>query len=487
MYTITDLKRKIESLELKYNENLTAMERMSVEYPSDATQWTDEQSAEFERIDQEQIENRADVAKFEKLMDSLERENARQAEADNYKRRDLRDHDDATASGIEVTDAPIYRGPFALGAQLADLAASHGRGWGRAKKNRDAATLRLEQCENRRAHIANIMHKSMNRAAGDPSFQEGVYEEGGIFLEVETSMDVVRDMFNNDAILSRCDRRTMTGPTDRLDMISASQDTRKDTATAPEVSRHGGVRWYWDHELDDLDFSAMKWEKQTVQVKKLRSAYNASEEILQDVGFLTGEVNQVVGDELAFKVQVELMDGLAPGAFIGLLNAPCKIETPKVATQAADTIIYENARDMKVRQRRFANSVWLIHQFAQPQLESLHIPIGDGGALVSTMIYRPATGEGAFDTLYGRPVIPIEQCEPLGDAGDIVNVDLSRYVVVDKGGMEMASSIHVFFVYDQRTFKFRVRMGGMPKDKTALQMYKGTDEVSSIITLAERA
>ena len=62
-------------------------------------------------------------------------------------------------------------------------------------------------------------------------------------------------------------------------------------------------------------------------------------------------------------------------------------------------------------------------------------------------MYIPAGGlsEKPYATLFGRPVIPLEQCNAAGEVGDIILADIGQYLMIDKGGVKAASSIHVRF------------------------------------------
>ena len=131
---------------------------------------------------------------------------------------------------------------------------------------------------------------------------------------------------------------------------------------------------------------------------------------------------------------------------------------------------------------RTGNYVWLINQDIEPQLFTMGLAVGSGGIPV----YMPAGGLSAapLATLMGRPVIPCEHCATLGTTGDIIFTDLSRYLMIDKGGMQSASSIHVKFIYDETTFRFVLRCDGQPMDKTYITPFKGTNYQSAIITLS---
>jgi HK97 family phage major capsid protein len=87
----------------------------------------------------------------------------------------------------------------------------------------------------------------------------------------------------------------------------------------------------------------------------------------------------------------------------------------------------------------------------------------------------------------GRPVITIEQCAALGDAGDIILADFGEYMLADKGGVQMASSMHVMFTTDEMVFRFIYRVDGQPIWNSALTPFKGAGTLSPFVTLAARA
>ncbi len=92
-----------------------------------------------------------------------------------------------------------------------------------------------------------------------------------------------------------------------------------------------------------------------------------------------------------------------------------------------------------------------------------------------------------FATLLGRPIIPTEFNSALGEKGDIVLMDLSQYLMIQKGGVKQDTSIHARFINDETTFRFVVRMDGQPIWDAPLTPFKGSDTLSPFVTLAERA
>jgi HK97 family phage major capsid protein len=118
------------------------------------------------------------------------------------------------------------------------------------------------------------------------------------------------------------------------------------------------------------------------------------------------------------------------------------------------------------------NAVWLINQNIEPQLYTMSLSVGTGGAPV----FMPAGGASAspYMTLFGRPIIVCEQCATLGTVGDIILADLTDgYILAEKGGIKSDMSIHVRFEYDESIFRFVMRIDGQPVLSSAITPYKG--------------
>ena len=64
-------------------------------------------------------------------------------------------------------------------------------------------------------------------------------------------------------------------------------------------------------------------------------------------------------------------------------------------------------------------------------------------------------------------------------SGDIILADLSQYIMIDKGGLQSASSIHFKFTTDETAFRFVFRVDGQPWWSTALIPFKGSSNTLS--------
>jgi HK97 family phage major capsid protein len=181
-----------------------------------------------------------------------------------------------------------------------------------------------------------------------------------------------------------------------------------------------------------------------------------------------------------------IFNGSGVGLPLGVLNSGALITVAKRAGQAADTVVWENIVDMwqRLAPGSQTKAVWYINQEVQSELMTMAQSVGTGGVPV----YLPSGGASGspYMTLLGRPVMPVEQLSALGDVGDILLADMSDYIGIDKGGLQADTSIHVQFLYDEMTFRFRYRFNGAPYSNSALTPFKGTKTISPYVTLAAR-
>jgi HK97 family phage major capsid protein len=309
---------------------------------------------------------------------------------------------------------------------------------------------------------------------------EKVPSDGGFFVQPEFVAEVLKRTYETGQVASRCRRLPLT--TSNSVKINGIDETSRANG-----SRWGGIRAYWADEAASLTGSRPKFRKIELTLGKLTGLFYMTDELEQDASLLTGLAQQAVGEEFGFVLDDSIMNGTGAGAPLGVVGAPCAVSVAKESGQSAATIVPANITKMWSRMwaRSRQNAVWFINQDVEPQLNLMTLPVGTGGVPV----YMPAnnmTGS-PYSTLYGRPVIPIEQCQTLGTVGDIVLFDGSQYLVVDRGGVQSAVSMHVQFVTDELVFRFIYRVDGQPIWHQPLTPFKGTNTLSPFVTLATRA
>jgi len=386
--------------------------------------------------------------------------------------------DDLGSGRIEVMDAPIYRGSpaTALGEQLLDIRTMYDQTHFTSKEVSEARS-RVERSQKRSYEKLVKKLEKEGRAVSTTGMAVSVPNEGGIFLQGETSTELMTNGFNNSEVLPRTAKRTLTA-TQYVKIIGIDETSRV------AGSRGGGIRVYTNKELGEYTATKTKTSEIRVEPQKLTGLFAATDEMLRNVTFLGQEIRQLFGEEFAFKCQDLTVRGTGAGEALGILSSGCLVTVAKETGQTAKTVLSTNLSKMWARfTGRRANAVWLINRDVNPQLDALSITAG-ASALEPRFITYDSQG---VLRIKGAPVIEIEQCETLGTVGDIILADWSQYVCADMGDIQEAMSIHVDFVYGQQLFRFTYYFDGQPRWKSALTPYKGSNTVSPFVVLATRS
>ncbi len=310
---------------------------------------------------------------------------------------------------------------------------------------------------------------------------EGMPSEGGTLVQTDFSAELFQRVYETGQVVSRCRYVPISGNANGTKINGIDETSRANG------SRHGGIQAYWAAEAGNVTATKPKFRPIELNLKKLMGVAYATDENLQDAAQLEQVIRDAFTDEFAFKLDDAAFNGDGSGKPLGILNAAALVTVSKETGQPAATLQPENIIKMWSRcwARSRLNAVWFINQDIEPQLFTLGIQIGTGGSTV----YMPPGGlsQQPYGTLFGRPVIPIEQCATLGTVGDIVLADMSQYALARKGTMQTAVSIHVQFLTDETAFRFIMRVDGQPYWHAALTPFKGSNTLSPFVALATRA
>jgi HK97 family phage major capsid protein len=420
-----------------------------------------------------------------------------EAEADaQIKAFDAAAREPATNSGLVVGDGEIDRKIKAavplygsLGAFLIDLASGADRPELRAIKGGPEVENGYDLVKAIGEARVGSVNPRTNKALCDAhkaisGMSETVPVDGGILVGTDTDTNIMGRVYNVGSLLGMVQTIPISGNANSMTFFREAETSR---ATG---SRRGGIRFYWAAEGDTKTSSKPAFERLQLTLHKAIGLVYATDELLQDASALESWIMENLPEELRFGVEASMLAGTGAGQPQGIIGANCTISVPKETGQTADTVVAENIIKMWSR-RWVANTdyVWLIHQSVEPQLHQLSLSVGTGGQLV----YMPPGGlaGGMYGSLYARPVMSTEYNPALGDNGDIILWSPREYLMIDKGGVQSASSIHVRFINDETTFRFVLRIDGKTKWSSALTPYAAGSTtpptVSPIITLAERA
>lgn len=269
-------------------------------------------------------------------------------------------------------------------------------------------------------------------------------------------------------------------------------DTEPTTSNAVGVIRDettpwgaSGVQAAWRAEASQMTPSKHALTGALMQLHELYAFVSASDELLQDAPRLQNRLTVKAAEAIRWKASDAIMWGDGNGKPLGFMNAGALVSVAKEAGQAAATLNTKNISKMfsRLLPQGMGRAFWLANSDILPQLMELTI----GNQPIWT---APQQGfqdaPGGF--LLGKPILYTEHAQTLGVKGDLTLVDGMGYAAATKaGGIDFATSIHLWFDYGLQAFRWTFRFGGQPYLSGPVSPNKGAATKSHFVALDTRA
>ena len=314
------------------------------------------------------------------------------------------------------------------------------------------------------------------------AFSSNVPAEGG-FLIPETLRAQLLMVAMESAIMRP---RAMVVPMETLRVPFPSIDV-----TSNVSSIFGGITAFWTEEGAALTASQASFGRVVLDAKKLTAYTDVPNELLSDslISF-QALINMMFPKALAWYEDIAFIKGSGVGEPLGIVSTtnPAIVAVAKEATQSAannNQIVWENIIKMFSRMlpSSLNDAIWLVTPDAFPQLATMALSVGTGGAPVWLV-----NGQGSAPaTLLSRPVVITEKAPAtLGSQGDISFVDPSFYLIGDRQAMSASSSEHYKFGNDMTSFRIIERADGKPWLQSAITPQNNGPTLSPYVQLAAR-
>lgn len=336
-----------------------------------------------------------------------------------------------------------------------------------------------EQLKAVKVHAASqgrISDPRLNAALGQ---NETIDAEGGFNIAPEFASGLLTRAFNAGILASSCRKRPMSSS--RL-VINGIDDSSRATG-----GRFGGLAVYRIAEAALYTKAMMKFRRVELNANKLIGLYYATDEILEDAPALQAEINDQFPLAFGWQLDNEVLNGTGVGQFLGVYNSGVAFVVPKDSGQAANTYSTQNFINMKARlapQSR-GKAKW----YVGPDFEGAvsQLTLGTGTA-VELLYKQPGTmaNPGPNGKILGMEVLVVEQTAPLSSQGDVLLADLDCYVIGERSGLQMASSIHVQFLTGEQAFRWTMRNDGQPLWDKPLTLNNSAQKVSPFVALGAR-
>ena len=165
---------------------------------------------------------------------------------------------------------------------------------------------------------------------------------------------------------------------------------------------------------------------------------------------------------------------------------PARVVVTKESSQTADTLKGANVLKMwkRLHPALWKDAVWVANVNVLSELMGAHI----AGTNADVFLFSPSRGEGAPDTLMGRPIFFSEKVPVLGDEADISLCAFSQYAIGIRKEMSIDRSIHSGFTKDTTVFRGLIRVDGQSLwNAPFTPKQSGADTLSWAVVLASRA
>ena len=313
-------------------------------------------------------------------------------------------------------------------------------------------------------------------AAAPGSFaNEASGQDGGFLVPPQFSQQIFKLSLGEDSLLPM---------TDNVEISGNSMAFPKDETTPWGTN---GIRAYWQGEAASAIATKPVLGLATLRLKKLMALVPTTDELLDDANALTSYLPQKVALSIRWKANESILFGAGNGIPVGCMNAGAIVTVSKESGQATQTLVPQNLAKMIARlpPGSFTNAVWIINNDVLPALFTLslgnypiYMPVGQSVGGIQTSPYG---------TLLGRPVFVSQHANTFSSQGDVLLVDLSYYQTITKsGGMQTATSMHLYFDADLTAFRTTFRMDGQSKIVNPIAPAKGSNSLSPYIQLAAR-
>ena len=321
--------------------------------------------------------------------------------------------------------------------------------------------------------------------AGTPSgMSEGVGSEGGFFIQNDLLPGVIEPMYNDDPILSRVTRIPIGAGKNgvRYNVV--------DETSCVDGSRYGGIQMFWADEADTAAAKKPKLRQVEQALKKLIGIAYLTDELLEDAPASEVLLVNAFTAETRFMLTNGIFRGKGGGQMLGFLNTKAVISQAIESTQTIANSSQFIGLNVSKMLANIPASLWdqVIFEYNQELLPYLvTATIGASGAAVPVFIGAGGLANRPFDTILGRPAFVSELCEAPGTPGDIVAVAPSQYHIAEKGGAQMATSVHVRFLNDETALRLTYRVDGKPVWNSTVTPFKGSTARAPFVTLVARS
>ena len=335
----------------------------------------------------------------------------------------------------------------------------------------------VRQAQNPGSSIDERLLIGTGRSAVAPATfgNEGSAQDGGFLVPPQFAQEIFQLSLGEDSLLPMTDNVEITGNT-----MAFPKDETTPWGT-------NGIRAYWQGEAAAATGTKPVLGLSTLRLKKLMALVPVTDELLDDTNALSTYLPDKIATSIRWKTNESILFGSGTGLPVGCMNSATTVTVAKESGQATQTLLAQNLAKMIARlpPGSFTKAVWIVNNDVLPALFTL--TLGSYPIYLPTGVNPGGIQSSPYGTLLGRPVIVSQHANTFSSAGDVLLADLSYYQTITKaGGLQTATSMHLYFDADLTAFRTTFRMDGQSKIAAPINPAKGSTSLSPFVQLGAR-
>lgn len=290
--------------------------------------------------------------------------------------------------------------------------------------------------------------------------------DGGYLVEHRIGNEIYQAAAQQSVLLPKCSTMEIGANANGMKINQVNESARSATTL------FGGVRIYSPNEGVTKTAFKQAYSQVDISLGKLCAVNYVTDELLQDRVALRSFIGKDVASAFAWVIDDDILHGTTNDDMIEIANHASTVQfTVAGANPTAAELMgmYASMLPQSVNRAEWFMSL------------SQYVAIGQLESTSGVKLVQPSYEVSAYGTLFGRPINVIEQADVDANDTSIMFLDLSQYLVIKKGGIDQATSIHVKFLEDETAFRWTMRMGGSPKLASTITLPSG-DVVSPFVT-----
>jgi HK97 family phage major capsid protein len=242
----------------------------------------------------------------------------------------------------------------------------------------------------------------------------------------------------------------------------------------------GGITATWEDEAAEAATSEAQFGEVMLEPKELIARTVVPNSLLADAALLEAFIMESYPEAIAYKEDDAFINGDGVKRPLGFFNADAMVNiTRATASTIKPADIWSMYSRLLPNSKKAGKAVWITNQSTFPKIQALALDVGTGGAPLMTWNIQQTPGI----PLLGLPVIETEKIPALGTAGDLMLVDLSKYLIGDRQALEMSLSEHQYHSTNKTGYRWITRVDGRPLLTHSLQPANGSGNLSGFIKL----